>query len=79
MSEESLFAVRTAQAIVDQARAAACGARPDTPAAPVATVVRMARPDDPPALYNSAPRRRTGLFIALGILAFTLGFGIFGQ
>jgi len=79
MSAGSLLAVRTAQAIVDEARAAACWARADASAAPVATLVRMARPDDPAPFYVSAPRWRTGLFVALGILAFTLGFGIFGR
>ncbi len=79
MSAGSLLAVRTAQAIVDEARAAACGDCADASAGPVATLVRMARPEDPAPFYISAPRWRTGLFVALGILAFTLGFGICGR
>ncbi len=78
MSEGSLLAVRTAQAIVDEARAAAAPAAP-LPPAPAGTVVRTARPGDPPAFFVAAPRRRTGVFVALGILALTLGFGIFGR
>jgi hypothetical protein len=78
MTEGSLLAVRAAIAIVDGARAAGCEARRPTPAA-TATMVRMARADDPPPFCVPAPRRRTGLFVALGIVAFTLGYGIFGR
>lgn len=77
MREGSLFAVRVAEAIVVEARTAVHGT-PSVAVSPRA-VVRMARATEPPPLYIPARRPRYGLFVALGLIAVSLGYGIFGR
>jgi hypothetical protein len=75
MTQGSQFAVEVAEAIVASARAGE--SRGATVAA--RTVVRMASATDPLPLYVPARRRPYGLLIALGVLAVSLGLGIFGR